>query len=313
MLGAAAELDLFTILGEQSQTAGQLAEQTVAEPRAMAVLLDALAALNLLAKQGDCYTVPAPLRPLLAGDTPETVLPMVLHSMNILRCWSELAGVVKTGTPATWQASIRGADADRAAFIAAMHTISAPMADGLVAKLGKLHFRHLLDVGGASGTWTLAFLRATPAAVATIFDLPDAIDQARERLSRDPLANRVTLVAGDFYSDPLPAGADLAWVSAIAHQHSREHNRGLFGKVYEALQPGGQIAIRDIVMEPDRVRPAEGAMFAVNMLVNTASGGTFTFAEFAEDLQSAGFVEPKLLVKEAGPLAMNSVVTARKA
>ena len=102
-------------------------------------------------------------------------------------------------------------------------------------------------------------------------------------------------------------------MSAIAHQHSREHNRRLFGKVYEALQPGGQIAIRDIVMEPDRVRPAEGAMFAVNMLVNTESGGTFTFAEFAEDLQSAGFVEPKLAVKEDGPLAMNSVVTAVKA
>jgi SAM-dependent methyltransferase len=313
VLGAAAELDLFTLLGEQSQTAGQLAEQTAAGPRAMAVLLDALAALKLLEKQGDRYSVPPPLRPLLADGTPETVLPMVRHSMNILRHWAELAGVVKTGIPATRQASIRGPEADRAAFIAAMHSISAPLADGLVAKLGKLNFRRLLDVGGASGTWTLAFLRAAPGATAVIFDLPDAIAQARERLSRDPLGNRVTLVAGDFYSDPLPAGADFAWVSAIAHQHSREHNRRLFAKVYAALQPGGQIAIRDIVMEPDRMRPADGAMFAVNMLVNTESGGTFTFAEFADDLRSAGFVEPKLPVKEEGPLAMNSVVTARKA
>ena len=163
VLGAAAELDLFTILGEQSQTAEQLAEQTAAEPRAMTVLLDALAALNLLTKQGDRYAVPVALQPLLAGDTPETVLPMVLHSMNILRHWTELAGVVKKGDPAARQASIRGAEADRAAFIAAMHSISAPMADSLVAKLGKLQFRHLLDVGGASGTWTLALLRARPA------------------------------------------------------------------------------------------------------------------------------------------------------
>ena len=137
VLGAAAELDLFTILGEQSQTAEQLAEQTAAEPRAMTVLLDALAALNLLTKQGDRYAVPAALQPLLANDTPETVLPMVLHSMNIMRYWAELAGVVKTGSPAARHTSIRGREADRAAFIAAMHSISAPDGRRPGGKAGK--------------------------------------------------------------------------------------------------------------------------------------------------------------------------------
>ena len=67
-------------------------------------------------------------------------------------------------------------------------------------------------------------------------------------------------------------------------------------------------------MEPDRTRPLDGALFAVNMLVNTESGGTFTFEEFAEDLQAAGFVEPVLLVDgdAAMAAAMNSVVAARK-
>ena len=90
----------------------------------------------------------------------------------------------------------------------------------------------------------------------------------------------MNLVAGDFYDDPLPSGADLAWVSAIVHQHAREDNRELFAKVREALAPGGRIMIRDIVMEPDRIAPPEGALFAVNMLVATASGGTFTMDEF---------------------------------
>ena len=79
------------------------------------------------------------------------------------------------------------------------------------------------------------------------------------------------------------------------------------------MQPGGRLAIRDIVMEPDRVRPLDGAMFAINMLVNTDTGGTFTFDEFAEDLKAAGFVEPTLLRRDEGPMAMNSVVTAKKA
>jgi SAM-dependent methyltransferase len=166
-----------------------------------------------------------------------------------------------------------------------------------------------LDVGGASGTWSLAFLRALPGATATIFDLPDAIEQARERLTGTEFERRVTLVAGDFYLDELPGGADFAWVSAICHQHSRRHNRELFAKVYKALAPGGRIALRDMVMEPDHVSPREGALFAINMLVETDSGGTFTLAEYAEDLQAAGFENPQLAVKHE---AMNSVVVASK-
>jgi trans-aconitate methyltransferase len=179
----------------------------------------------------------------------------------------------------------------------------------VVAQLGPPQFQHLLDVGGASGTWTIAFLRAAPGAKATIFDLPDAISQARQRLNNTEFASRVTLVAGDFYVDPLPAGCDFAWVSAITHQHSRQHNRDLFTKVLKALAPGGKIAIRDVVMEPDRAHPRDGALFAINMLVNTESGGTFTFDEFAEDLRAAGFNNPRTVIRHEG---MNSVVMADK-
>ena len=149
-----------------------------------------------------------------------------------------------------------------------------------------------------------------PGARATIFDLPDAIEQARERIAQSGFGDRVDLVAGDFYDDPLPAGADLAWVSAIVHQHAREDSLALFAKVREALVPGGRIMIRDIVMESDRIEPPEGALFAVNMLVATASGGTFTMDEFREDLQAAGFCDVKLPVKDKW---MNSVVEAIRA
>jgi trans-aconitate methyltransferase len=309
VIGAAAELDIWGLLGEQSLTAPEITEKLDADLRATTMLLDAVAALNLLAKEQDRYRVPGELRPLLTHGTPQTVLPMVLHSMNILRSWSQLAWVAKAGIPGPRTASIRGFDADRAAFIAAMHTASTPWADDLVAKLGPPKFRHLLDVGGASGTWTLAFLRAVPDAKATIFDLPDAIEQAKERIEKSEFGSRVSLVKGDFYADELPRGADYAWVSAICHQHSRQHNRELFAKVFRALAPSGRIAVRDIVMEADRTRPRDGALFAINMLVNTATGGTFTADEYAEDLRSAGFVEPQLLVPHEW---MNAVIGARK-
>jgi SAM-dependent methyltransferase len=309
VIGAAAELDVWTALGGRSLTAEELTGRLGTNLRATAMLLDAVAALQLLDKRDGRYSVPPELRDWLVEGGRDTVLPMLRHATGILRGWSQLAWTVKGGIPAPRPASIRGPAADRAAFIAAMHTVSGPMADDLVAQLGPPKFRRLLDVGGASGTWTLAFLRAVPAATATIFDLPDAIEQARARLAGSEFEGRVTLAAGDFYIDDLPAGADFTWVSAICHQHSRRHNRELFAKVYRALAPGGRIAIRDIVMEPCRTQPRDGALFAINMLVNTDTGGTFTFDEYAEDLQAAGFNSPRLQVKHE---AMNSVVAAVK-
>jgi ubiquinone/menaquinone biosynthesis C-methylase UbiE len=309
VIGAAAEVNLWTALGDEWLTADQLAKKLNCDLRAITMLLDAVVALELLEKQNERYHVAAEQRDWLVEGSPTSVLPMLWHVTNILRGWSQLARTVKEGVPAPQPSSIRGPDADRAAFIGAMHAISGPMADGLVAQLDPLKFRHLLDVGGASGTWTLAFLRAVPTAKATIFDLPDAIRQARERLAGTEFADRVALVPGDFYVDDLPRGADFAWVSAICHQHSRRHNRELFAKVCRALVPGGQIAIRDVVMEPCRTKPLDGALFAINMLVNTTSGGTFTFEDFAEDLRAAGFEDARLQVKHE---AMNSVVVARK-
>ena len=98
-------------------------------------------------------------------------------------------------------------------------------------------------------------------------------------------------------------------MSAIVHQNSREQNRALFAKVHRALDDGGQILIRDVVMEPSRICPAGGALFAVNMLVNTDAGGTFTFAELSEDLLAGGFCEVQLLRPDE---FMNAVVRAKK-
>lgn len=290
-------------------SADELAVQLQADLRAMTILLDSLAAMGLLEKRGDRYSVPADLRPLLTEGSPQSLLPWILHSMNLVRSWSRIPWVVKSGQPQPREASVRGAEGDRAAFVAAMHTFSGPIADAVVARLGPPQMTHLLDVGGASGTWTLAFLKAVPGARATLFDLPDAIEQARSRLADSPYSERVGLASGDFYRDELPPGADYAWVSAIIHQHAREDTRALFAKVYRALVPGGRIGIRDMVMDATRTRPVAGALFAINMLVNTATGGTFTFDEIAEDLAAAGFVNPRLSVPADD---MNAVVEAEK-
>jgi cyclopropane fatty-acyl-phospholipid synthase-like methyltransferase len=201
----------------------------------------------------------------------------------------------KSGKSAQRHPSIRGQAADEAAFIGAMDNVSGPIAEKIVKEIAHLRFRHLLDVGGASGTWTIAFLRAFAGTTAILFDLSEVIPMAQQRIAEAGLTDRVTLVGGDFYTDRLPTGADFAWLSAITHQNSRKQNRELFSKIYKALDSNGVLVIRDMVMDESRTNPEAGAMFAINMLVATEGGGTYTFDEFREDLLAAGFSKVTLI------------------
>jgi len=260
-------------------------------------------------KSVGAYSLPPAVHALLDAGSDQSVLAMAQHQANCLRNWAQLASVVKHGRPAECMASVRGQAADQQAFIEAMHRVSAPNAESVVQAVQSLPFQHVLDLGGASGTWTIALLRSHPSAQATLFDLPHVIPLAERRLLAANLGARVRLVPGNFMTDSLPSGPDFAWVSAIVHQNSRAQNQVLFTKVFGALQPGGRIAIRDILMDQTRTQPVAGALFAINMLVATEGGGTFTFGDLREDLGKAGFVRATVLLLDEG---MNSVVVAEK-
>jgi predicted O-methyltransferase YrrM len=309
VLATAVDFDLFTRLVNGSSTADNVAAALNTNPRATRFLLDALTALGLIEKAGERYHVPDQIAPFVTGGSPCSVLPMLQHQGNCLRRWARLPWVVQTGAPAERAESVRGADADRTAFLEAMNCVSLPLVADIIAALQPLRFSELLDVGGATGTWTLAFLRAVPSARAIIFDLPDAIPLAQRRMRAEGMSSRVHFVGGDFYSDALPKGADLVWLGAIIHQNSRAQNRELFEKVYEALAPGGHVIIRDIVMDPTHTRPVMGALFAINMLVATDAGGTYSCDEISEDLTAAGLTEVTLVRKGK---AMDSLVRAKK-
>jgi len=309
VLSAAADFDVFSCLHGKSMTAQTLAVGLDIDLRALIILLDALVAMELLIKRDNLYSVPDEIANLLVEKSPKNVLPMVRHLGNCLRRWAQLSEVVQTGNPAERKPSIRGQAADQEAFIGAMQNISGPVADTVINRLKLLRFEHLLDIGGASGTWTIAFLRAVRKARVTLFDLPPVIPMAKQNVAKAGLSDRVTFVAGDFYVDDLPAGADLAWLSAICHQNSREQNRVLFTKVHKALKDVGTLVIRDVVMDPSHTSPAGGALFAINMMVSTEGGGTYSFEEYRQDLCKAGFEQIELVYHDE---YMNSLINAKK-
>lgn len=314
---AAGELGLFAPLIRELEglTAKQISEETHCDFRAVSVILDSLCAMGFLEKDAIVegkYHIVEKYRDYLDETHPSTFIPMIRHLAKCMRQWGQLAWTAKAGFPAPQVVGINGARADEEAFILAMNTIARTTVEPLVQRMkeaGILTFRHFLDIGSGPGTYTMALLEAVPEAKATLFDLPIGLNIAKRRLTEHGYASRAEFVEGDFYRDPLPGGADFAWVSAIIHQHGNEESRTLYRKIYEALVPGGVIAVRDFVMNPNRTEPKAGTFFGVNMLSNTRTGKVYTYEEIREDLECAGFSEVQLAIPSED---MSSVVLARR-
>ena len=181
------------------------------------------------------------------------------------------------------------------AFIGAMHVIGLRKAEEIADSIDLKSFTRMLDIGGASGTYIMAFLKMAPNMTATLFDLPEVVKMARNRLTESGFIDRVQLVPGDYNTDELPKGHDLVLLSAIIHSNDREANGRLYSKIYAALAPGGTILIRDYFLDSSRTIPADGAIFAVNMLAATTGGTSYTFEEVREDLAIAGFKEVRMI------------------
>lgn len=290
----AARLDIFTRLENQPDSADSISRQLGADPRALTRLLDAMVAMELLDKKKGIYHNTAQ-GAVLGADHPETVLPMVLHMAEVWKSWSHLTEVVKIGEKPDLVGMTEKGQETLKAFIGAMHVAGRKLASEIAADLDLKPYRKLLDIGGASGTYTIAFLKQAPRMSAVLFDLPKVLPMAKQRLAMEKITDRVELFGGDYNSDEMPGGCDLALLSAVIHQNSTEQNRSLYSRICRALEPGGALLIRDHIMDEERTRPPGGAIFAINMLVNTRGGDTYTFSEVRTDLKKAGFSEAEMI------------------
>ena len=273
ILITAAELDLFTALEDRPKTVDELAAAHGWDPRALRILMDALAALGILFKSSDGqYSLPAHLAGLLSSNSAESILPMILHRGSMWQSWSHLTEVVRTGSNPNPMGAGSHSQKEMEDFIGAMHVVGRELADTIADSVDLSPYRRMLDIGGGSGTYIMAFLKKAPHMTATLLDRPEVVEMARKRLTDAGFISRVNLVAGDYNTDELPEGHDLAFLSAVIHINSREGNLDLFRRIHRSLDPGGTILIRDHFMDSSRTLPQAGAIFAVNMLVATQAG-----------------------------------------
>ncbi|MBN1448813.1 MAG: methyltransferase domain-containing protein [Bacteroidetes bacterium] len=278
ILLTAVELDVFSLLGEAGRSSAEIAEILGTDPRATDRLLNALCAIGLLEKEGGRF-LHTDLSSRCLDRNADAYLGNLGHVNHLWDLWSGLTAAVRRGHgPAREPIGGRGDDW-REAFIAAMHHRARTQAP-LDVNLIDLHdAERILDLGGGSGIYAITMLRVKQDLRATVFDLPDVIPITRRYIAQAGLEDRIETRAGDYHMDDFGGPYDVVFLSAIIHSNSAEENRTLIRKCADALRPGGQLIVQDFIMEEDRTRPAHGALFALNMLVATEAGDTYTAEE----------------------------------
>ena len=293
----ALELDIFTAVGDGAN-AEQVGTRIHANARAAGILLGALVSLGLLAKTGDEYkNTPETARFFVQGSK-DNQRNGLLHSANIWHRWSTLTEVVRRGTHIPIDAASTPEWTTN--FIAGMQRNSKDRAPLVVKALGKTGVRRILDLGGGSGAYSIAFAKASPEAQCEILDLPEVVPLTTEYVSKAGVAEQVSIRAGDMLHDDFGSGYDIVMLNAICHMFSEEQNLDIFRRARKALAQNGRLVVQDFILNPDKTGPQHAALFSVNMLVGTDAGASYSEVEYASWMKAAGFTEVNR-IKLPGP------------
>ena len=271
----AVELDLFTRLGGAKLTAADLAQALGVDERALTYLLDALVAQRLLDKVSGAYQNTPEGRALLVRDAPGSILAALEHYANLWTRWGTLTEVVRVGHPIACREEGAMAHWRVSWAPCALAQESAPGRRRRLAS--KACAGCSMSVGAAS--YSIAFAQAEPGLTAVVFDSTRCGSDCRRNIERAGLQERITTQAGNYHlASTFGTGFDLA---SLRHrpQQLRGGERGARAQVSMLWHPAGGWSFAIFIMSPDRTEPAPGALFAINMLVNTPGGGTFTEAE----------------------------------
>ena len=299
VLLTAIELDLFTAVGQGSR-ASQIAGKLGTDLRATEMLLNALTAMGMLTKQAGTFrNTPVAARYFVKGS-PDDAQAAMMHTVHLWDRWSTLTDCVRVGTAVSHEEMRERGEDWTQAFIAAMHRNAAERAAQVVQAVGTEGVERLLDVGGGSGAYSIAFARASAKLQAELLDLETVLPIAQGHIEKASLAGRIKTGAGDLRSGTLGEGFDLVFVSAICHMLSPEENWDLLKRCHAALALQGRIVIQDFILEADKTAPKLAALFALNMLVGTQAGSSYSEQEYNSWLHEAGFQDVRR-VRLAGP------------
>lgn len=291
-LTAAFQLDMFSHLGAGHDTAAAVAEAAGSSERGASMLLDALTALGFLSKAAGRYQIPCELRPYVIRSSPDYIGALI-ETDYLGKTWNQLTDVVRTGRPVDAVDQQQSAEAFFPILIRSLHVTNREPARRLAETLcARIPHRGLsvLDVACGSAVWSIAIAEADQQARVVAQDFPGVLENTRQFVARHGLTDRFGYLPGDlnhvaFGNDRF----DIAVLGNIVHAEGEQASRRLFARLYPALHAGGRLVIIDSIAAEDRTGPPPVMLFALNMLVHTAAGDTFTLSGYTNWLRDAGF------------------------
>lgn len=286
-LHAGVKLDLFSILSRTPKTAVQMADELKADTRGLKMLLDALAAMRLLDKREQSYHVTDAAALFLNRESDRYIGHMIMHHHHLAASWSQLDVAVKTGKP------VRSSTGDhdgrrREAFLLGMYNQASQQAPQIVRCVNLAGRRKLLDLGGGPGTYAIHFCRHNPQLEAVVFDLPTTRPFAERIIGRHGLSERIQFMAGDYTEDVLTGRFDVVWLSHILHAEGPDKCRQLIAKAAAVMESGGMMIVHDFILTDTMDGPMFPALFALNMLLGTESGQSYSESQIRHMMEAAG-------------------------
>jgi acetylserotonin N-methyltransferase len=294
---AAVALGVFDRLASAPAPLTDLARDLSANRDALERLLDACVGLGLLHHEGSIYANSPAARVYLCSDSPQRITGYINYSNRVLwQLWGQLEDAVREGSHRWAQAfGLEGpifshffrSEDDKREFLLGMHGYGQISSPQVVAAFDLSRFRRLADLGGATGHLAVAACRRYVNLRAVVFDLPAVVPIARDQIQAAGLADRIEVVAGDFFADPLPE-ADLFALGRILHDWAEDKIRTLLRKICERLPRGGALLVAEKLLNDDKQGPMWAQLQSLNMLVCT-EGKERTLAEYVALLRAAGF------------------------
>ena len=305
----ALELAIFDALESSAATAEAVANRLKLEPMATELLLNSLASLGLLNKRAECFSLTAAAAKYLLKSSPQYLGAMIRFESSLWSCWEKLPEAIRSGQPVRPPNMYQDDPTETEIFIKAMDSLVKARGDAEVVAnaIDWSGMTELLDIGSGPASYPIAFCARFPNLHAKIFDLPGTLAITERYVREAGMTERIRLIAGDYRKDPIPGDYNVIFLSNIIHGESFEMNRSLIRKLVSNLKLGGQIVVKDHILEDSRTSPPVGAIFSLLMLLTTESGRCYSFNEIKSWMDHAGLSRVERLDLPA-PLTSSLVI-----
>jgi ubiquinone/menaquinone biosynthesis C-methylase UbiE len=299
IIQAAVQHHVFDLLDESPKSIKELARKNGASARGLTAIANALVGFGLLTRAGDRYRLTPESAAFLVSNKPGYLGALYNHmSQQILPKWVQLPEVVRSGKPADLVNEPKRGAQFFAQFVEAIFPMSYMAARALGEHLQISKTKKpisVLDIATGSGVWGIALAEQSKLVSISGVDWPEVLKITKKVAKKRGVGDRLKMIPGDLLKVDFGTGHQVATLGHILHSEGRERSRQLLRKVFKALESGGTIAIAEFMPNDTRTGPPAPLIFAVNMLVNTTAGDTFTFAEMSQWLREAGFTKPRQL------------------